>query len=57
MRPGRKRELVDGCRGDWGVSIRRACRDVSEARRLKALEAENVKLKRMPADSSSTLAQ
>ena len=26
MRPGRKRELVDECRGDWGVSIRRACR-------------------------------
>ncbi len=26
LRPGRKRELVDGCRGDWGVSIRRACR-------------------------------
>ena len=26
MRPARKRELVDGVRGDWGVSIRRACR-------------------------------
>ena len=26
MRPGRKRELVDECRSDWGVSIRRDCR-------------------------------
>lgn len=26
MRPARKRELVDGVRVDWGVSIRRACR-------------------------------
>jgi len=26
MRPGRKRELVDAMRGEWGVSIRRACR-------------------------------
>ena len=26
MRPARKRELVDGVRGEWDVSIRRACR-------------------------------
>jgi putative transposase len=26
LRPARKRELVDGVRGDWSVSIRRACR-------------------------------
>ena len=26
MRPARKRELVNGVRSDWGVSIRRACR-------------------------------
>ena len=26
MRPARKRELVNGFRSDWGVSIRRACR-------------------------------
>lgn len=26
MRPGRKRELVDVVRGEWDVSIRRACR-------------------------------
>ncbi len=26
MRPARKRELVDGMRSDWDVSIRRACR-------------------------------
>jgi putative transposase len=26
VRPARKRELVDGVRGEWGVSIRRACR-------------------------------
>lgn len=26
MKPVRKRELVDGVRGDWDVSIRRACR-------------------------------
>lgn len=28
MRPVRKRKLVDEMRGDWGVSIRRACRVV-----------------------------
>ena len=26
LRPGRKRKLVDEVRGDWNVSIRRACR-------------------------------
>jgi putative transposase len=26
VRPARKRELVNGVRSDWGVSIRRACR-------------------------------
>ena len=26
VRPARKRKLVDGMRGEWGVSIRRACR-------------------------------
>lgn len=26
MKPVRKRKLVDAVRGDWGVSIRRACR-------------------------------
>jgi len=26
LRPGRKRELVDAVRGEWDVSIRRACR-------------------------------
>ena len=26
MRPARKRELVGVVRGEWGVSIRRACR-------------------------------
>ena len=26
MRPVRKRKLVDDTRGEWGVSIRRACR-------------------------------
>jgi putative transposase len=26
LRPGRKRKLVDAVRGEWDVSIRRACR-------------------------------
>jgi putative transposase len=26
LKPGRKRKLVDEVRGEWGVSIRRACR-------------------------------